>query len=104
MLMIREKKRYLLVKVDGLVLSEGNAKKCVYDSILSFTGEHGASLAAPKMVLFDESKQELVLKTNLIALEQVIASLAFKNSFENKPIALRLKKISGTIKGLEFGK
>ncbi|MBI5635511.1 hypothetical protein HY993_00940 [Candidatus Micrarchaeota archaeon] len=102
--MIREKKRYLLIKIDGQFLSESNAKKAVYNSILEFAGELGASSAAPKAVLFDEKKQELVLKTNLIALEQTIVSLAFKTSFEGKPIALRLKKISGTIKGLDWKK
>ncbi|MBI5177248.1 hypothetical protein HY995_04140 [Candidatus Micrarchaeota archaeon] len=96
--MIREKKRYLLIKFEregGVAFSADEAKKCLYQAIFSLLGEQGASLARAGLKEFDEKGQLGMVKCTLEPLDRVIAALALKTTFDGKPVALRLLKISG---------
>lgn len=95
---MKQKKRYLLYAIEGQELDEKTARLLVRKSVYSFLGEHGASEANVKFMEFDKEKQMFLLRCALPTLEKVIAGLAFVVSFQEKPIALRLQKMSGCVK------
>lgn len=97
--MVFEKKRYLLLKVetDGQPLGQEEFKHCVYEAVFALLGEAGAARAGVQLKLFDERKQEGVVKCSLKQLEKVIAALACKTTFRGRKVALRLRKMSGMI-------
>ncbi len=95
---MREKKRYLLCAIEGQQLDEKNARLAVRQAVYNFLGEKGASEANVKLLEFDHIGQKFLLRCALASLESTIASLAFCTIFNNKPLALRLQKISGSVK------
>ncbi|VVB66988.1 Ribonuclease P protein component 2 [Candidatus Norongarragalina meridionalis] len=97
--MIREKKRWLLLKFEGQELSDADARRCCNDAILSFLGESGASKANFKVARY--SKGVALASCSLASLEPVIAALALKRFHEGKGIAIRLISISGSAKVLK---
>ncbi len=96
--MIRAKKRYLLYKVEGQVLDERSCRNAVTSAVYIFLGEKGASEANVKFMGFDAAKQAFFLRCALGSLESTIAAIALQTSFNAKPIALRLEKMSGSVK------
>lgn len=98
--MVFEKKRYLLLKIEREAnepLRQEEFKHCVYEAVFALLGEAGAARANVAAKLFDERKQEGIIRCSLAGLERVIAALACKTSFKGRKIALRLQKISGAI-------
>ncbi len=93
---MREKKRYLLYKIEGQELDEKSLRLLVRKAVYGFLGEHGASSANAKVLEFAGDK--FLIKCSLKSVEQVIASLALQVEYNNKPIALRLQKMSGAVK------
>lgn len=98
-----EKVRYLAFRLeaaDGKPLSPEEAKHAAYEAMFSLWGEAGASKARLRLAAFNEKNQAGVLSCRLAFLEQTIAALALKTGFRNAPIAIRLEKISGTLRTL----
>ena len=83
-------------------LAEREARQCVSQAILDFIGELGSSTAPPQVKLFNEKQQTLLVKVANEEVDKVISALALKTSFNTQRIALRLERISGTIKGLSY--
>lgn len=98
---LRGKRRYILFRVDcDSPVSEQQVKRAAYESILTFLGEYGSSLAMPKFIGFDSKGNLAILKCSHSELEKVEAALALRSSIDGKKAAFRLEKVSGTIAGL----
>lgn len=82
----RERKRYLL-------LSGKNLEKNIFQAILDFIGILGLSKASPEVI--KRNKGSLIISVNRKSLDSIKASFAV---FTEK---ISVKKISGTLKGLE---
>lgn len=97
--MMREKRRYLKIVFEGssAKLSFSQASRCVESAVLALFGERGLGQTRAKLVRFDEKTQGGIVKTTLAGTEKTIAAIATKAFFEEKPIAMRLKKMSGAI-------
>ena len=95
---MREKKRYLLYKIEGQKLDEKTLRSALRKSVNVFVGEHGSSQANVKLMEFDAGKQEFLIRSSLAMVENVIASLAFQTALNNSPIAFRLQGMSGAVK------
>lgn len=95
---MREKKRYLLYAVEGQQLDEKSARLAVRNAVYGFLGEKGASEANVKLMEFDHNGQKFLLRCALGSLESTIAAVALQTFFNGKPIALRLQKMSGSVK------
>ncbi len=94
---LREKKRYLHVKIDfGAKLDERSAKSLLSQAVLETLGTAGAGEAAFAIKAFDDAKQEAVVKCSTKSMEKVIAALALKRFYDGKDVALRLVKIAGS--------
>ncbi len=95
---MRDKKRYLLYAIEGQELDEKAARLAVRNAVYSFLGEKGASEANAKFMEFNAGKQLFLLRCSLASLESTIASIALQTAFNARPIALRLEKMSGSVK------
>ncbi len=95
---MRFKKRYLLYKIEGQKLTEKELRLVVNKSIAGFIGEMGTSEANIKIMGFNEVKQLFFIRSALDSVETIIAALAFVTSFNNGSVALRLQKMSGSVK------
>ncbi|MCX6767858.1 MAG: Rpp14/Pop5 family protein [Candidatus Micrarchaeota archaeon] len=101
---MREKKRYLLVAIEGTgpaaggpAMDEKSAKHLVYEAVFQLLGEAGAAEAGFQFKSFDAARNAVVVKCRTAALEKVVAALAAKRRWKGGDIALRVKKISGMV-------
>lgn len=98
---LRQKERYILFEVASEApVGEAEVKNAAYNSILSFLGEYGSSLASPKFISYDPAKRLAILRCSHTELQKVKAALALCSSVGGKRAAFRIKKVSGTIAGL----
>lgn len=98
---MREKKRYLEVAIEcEEKFDETTVKHLVYEAVLGTLGELGSARTGVAVKAFDVSSQTAIVKCNTASMEEVIASLAAKRFWRKRNIAIRLKKVSGTLKGL----
>jgi RNase P/RNase MRP subunit POP5 len=72
----------------------------VWASIMRLYGEYGASRANLKLIGYDAEKRSAVLRTTNNALDMTRVALASITRMRNKPVALHVKSVSGTIKSL----
>lgn len=72
----------------------------VWASIMKLYGEYGASRANLKLIRYDAEKGFAVLRTINSTLDITRVALASITKMRNKPVALHVKSISGTIKSL----
>lgn len=100
--MMREKKRYLLVKFTGEEkLTSETVKHLVYEAIFQFIGELGASKAAVQVIKFDAKTQTGVVKCATAMLEETIAAFALKRYWHKKPVRIETLKATGLINRLK---
>lgn len=103
---MQEKKRYILVSFEqGPValtskLTKPEASKLVQHAVLECIGELGASKAKAFLKEFDEESQKGIVKCQTAMLSEVVASLALKSVNAEKPMAIRVWKVSGAIGNL----
>jgi RNase P/RNase MRP subunit POP5 len=96
--MMREKRRYLEFQIlSKKTFTDEEAKHLLYEGVFQLLGEKGASIAALQLKAFESKKQLMLVKCSLKSYMQVIAALALKTAFRGTAIALRLRKIYGTL-------
>ena len=95
---MREKWRYISFKVEGEGgISASEAKDGIEKGILRFIGELGAAKAKSKVLEYDASKAEGIVRCETAGLPEVRAALALIGSIGSRKCAVRTMKTSGTI-------
>lgn len=97
----RVKRRYLLLHVVGdQPISEGALMDTLWKALFQLFGEYGASQA--RLVLIDYNSQEgyAIVRCLNKALEMVRASITSVTEMDDKPAAIHVSRISGTLKAL----
>ena len=100
---LRQKKRFIKIKIEGNERYEfKKISEKLNEQILTFLGiiEYGKSGIWILREKFDYEKQELVIRVSTKTKEKLIGILSLIDKIENKPINIRIVKISGTLKGL----
>ncbi|MCW3999320.1 MAG: Rpp14/Pop5 family protein [Candidatus Bathyarchaeota archaeon] len=99
--MKRAKRRYLAVQLecDGLP-SEREFMDAVWDSVTDLFGEVGASLTGLALIEVDVERKVFVLRTSLVSLPSVRASLSAVTSVAGAGASLHVLAVSGTLKAL----
>jgi RNase P/RNase MRP subunit POP5 len=97
----RTKRRYLAVQLDCEgVPAERDVMDAVWASVTRLYGEVGASLTGLALISFDVDRKVAVVRSSLVALPQVRASLAAVRSVAGVEASLNVLAVSGTLKAL----
>jgi RNase P/RNase MRP subunit POP5 len=97
----RVKRRYLALKVECEVLpGEREFMDAVWGSVARMYGEVGASQTGLSLINFDVERKTAVVRTSLVTLDIVRASLASITSLGDKAACVHVLAVSGTIKAL----
>ena len=95
------RRRYLALNLDcEEALSSRDFMSAVWAAFLKLYGEYGASKTALSLIEYDDEQKFAVLRTSHTTVDMVRAALASITRIEEKPVAVHVLKISGTIKAL----
>lgn len=99
--MKRVKRRYLALQLEleGMP-SEKELMDAVWGSVARLYGEVGASMTSMALISFDVERKIAVVRTSLVTLNNVRASLACITSIAGGAAAVHVLAVSGTIKAL----
>ena len=99
--MKRVKRRYIALRLecDGLP-SEREFMDAVWAAVTKLYGEVGASLTGLSLINFDWERKIFVVRTSLVSLSMVRASLATVTIVAGKTSSLNVLFVSGTLKAL----
>ena len=99
--MKRVKRRYIALLIDSsFAFTERELLDAVWAAITHLYGEYGASQTGLAPITFDEASKVAIIRTSLITLQRVRASIASITRIAGKDAAVHVTAISGTIKSL----
>lgn len=99
--MKRIKRRYLALQleVDG-VPCEREIIDAIWATVTKLFGEVGASLTGLALINFDFERKIVIVRTSLVSLSSVRASLATIVSVAGKDASVHVLAVSGTLRAL----
>ena len=99
--MKRAKRRYLALQLESEGLpTEREFMDAVWAAVTKLYGEVGASLTGLALINFDFTRKIFVVRTSLVSLPMVRASLATVTNVAGKGASVHVLAVSGTIKAL----
>jgi RNase P/RNase MRP subunit POP5 len=72
----------------------------VWDAVVKLYGEYGGSLTGLTLIDYYEERKTAILRTSLVTVNMVRASLASMRSLAGAEAAVHVLAVSGTIKAL----
>jgi len=100
-LLKRVKRRYLALEIDAdEVFGSKEFMDAVWSAVLKLYGEYGASQAGLTLIDSDMEKRFAVVRTVHTAADMVRTALASITKIGDKPAAVHILAVSGTIKSL----
>ena len=97
----RAKRRYLALEIDSdEPFGQEEFMDAVWISVLKLYGEHGASRASLSLIDCDPERRIAVIRVAHAVVEMIRAALASMTKIGNKPVSVRIIKVSGTIESL----
>jgi ribonuclease P/MRP protein subunit POP5 len=97
----RVKRRYIAVHLECDDLpSEREFMDAVWASVTKLYGEVGASLTGLSLINFDGERKIFVIRSSLVSLSMVRASLATVTTVTGKVASLNVLSVSGMLKAL----
>jgi len=95
------KRRYVAVEIDSPEpFNSHEFMDAVWGTVSQLFGEYGASQASLSLVDYDTTKKLAVVRTWHKTLEMVRTALTSITHIGNKPVALHVLAVSGTLKAL----
>jgi len=102
---LRERNRYILFKIIAEAPIEySDLEGAIWNTMLDFLGEHGVSKTSVWLMKdrWNEKEQTCVIRCNHLSVYEVIASLGLITRLGDARVAVKILKVSGTIKGLNI--
>jgi len=100
-LLKKVRRRYLALEIDSDGLFDSREfLDAVWSAVLKLYGEYGASHAGLSLIDYDVEKRFAVIRTMHTAVDMVRTALASMTRIGNKPAAIHVLTVSGTIKAL----
>ncbi len=99
---LREKNRYILFKIISEEPVEySDLESAIWNTMLDFLGEYGVSNTSVWLIKdrWDKNSQTCIIKCNHLSVQAVIASLGLLGRLGDSRVAIKILKVSGTIKG-----
>lgn len=95
------RRRYLALKIDSEeAFSSREFMDAVWNGVLKLYGEYGASQTGLALIDYDEEKNFAVVRCVHKAVEIVRTAVASITKIGGKPVAVRVLRVSGTLKAL----
>ena len=95
------RRRYLALEIDTEeMLSSHELIDAIWSAVSKLYGEYGASQAGLTLIDYDVEKRFAVIRTTHTTLDMVRTALASITKIGNKPGAIHVLRVSGTIKAL----
>jgi RNase P/RNase MRP subunit POP5 len=95
------RRRYLALEIDSDGLFDSREfMDAVWNAVLRLYGEYGASRAGLTLIDYDMEKRFVVIRTVHTAVDMVRTALATITKIGNKPVAIHILRVSGTIRSL----
>ncbi|MGB9714611.1 MAG: Rpp14/Pop5 family protein [Candidatus Bathyarchaeales archaeon] len=95
------RRRYLALSIDSPEKFEAkDVMDAVWNAVLKLYGEYGASKTGLRLIDYDVEGKTAIIRTAHATLEMVRAAIASITHISNKPAALHVIMVSGTIKAL----
>lgn len=95
------KRRYLALKIDSCETTSSNEfMETIWETISGLYGEYGASQTSLRLISFDDKNKSVVLRTGHTTVDMVRTALASITRIRDKPAAVHVLTVSGTIKAL----
>lgn len=93
--------RYLEILVSGeLDYAAGEIADAVQRGVLSLHGVKGLSKIEPALIEFDEDGQKGIIRCNHLYQRKLRAAITLITTIKESAAAIRVARVSGTIKGL----
>jgi RNase P/RNase MRP subunit POP5 len=100
-LLKRVRRRYLALEIDSSeVFSSKELMDAIWSAVSKLFGEYGASQAGLVLIDYDTKRRLVVIRTAHAALDMVRAALASIIRIQDKPVAIHVLRVSGTIRTL----
>jgi RNase P/RNase MRP subunit POP5 len=100
-LLKKVKRRYLALTIDSPETFEAKEfMDAVWNAVLKLYGEYGASKTGLTLISYDKEKRFAIIRASHKAVEVVRAALASITKIGDKPAAIHVMKISGTLRAL----
>jgi len=97
----RVKQRYLALKIESVEsFEEEDIKDAVWNAVIQLFGEYGASQTGLFLVQYDRQRKEAVLRCWHKSLPMVHASVASVTKMKDKPVAIHVLRVSGSLRAL----
>ena len=97
----RVRRRYLALEIDAEeMLSSKDFMDAVWSAVLKLYGEYGASRAGLTLIDYDIEKRFAVIRTVHKAVDMIRTALASITKIQDKPAAIHILTVSGTIRAL----
>ena len=97
----RVRRRYLALEVDSSEKFDSKEfMDAVWNAVSKLFGEYGASQAGLALIDYDADRRLVVIRAAHAALDMVCAALASIIKIQDKPVAIRVLRVSGTIRTL----
>ncbi len=97
----RMRKRYLAFRVmSDHSVSKSDVADAVWNAVLRLFGEYGASQTNLALIEYDQEKSWGIIRCSRRAVEMVRASIASVTEINEKPVAIHVLGVSGTLKAL----
>jgi len=95
------RRRYLALKIDSNeTFSSKDFMDAVWSAVSKLYGEYGASQTGLTLINYDMEKGFAIIRTTHIAIKMVRTALASITKVRDKPAAVHVLTVSGTIKAL----
>lgn len=95
------RRRYLALEIDSdETVDSRQFMDAVWSAVSKLYGEYGASLMGLTLIDYDGEKRLGIVRTAHTALEMARTALASVTKIGNKPAAIHILTVSGTIKSL----
>ena len=97
----RVKRRYVALAIDcSEPCNASEFMDAAWGSVSKLYGEHGASRVNMSLISFDQEKKSAVIRVNHTGVEPVRTAVAAMTKVGDKPAAVHVLMVSGTLKAL----
>lgn len=99
---IRVKRRYIAIKINSEATpSSKDFMKALWDSLIKLFGEYGASKTGVTLIEYQDEEKTAIIRVFHKEVETIRAALAAIAKINDKPAAVHVIKVSGTIRALK---